>query len=224
MSRLATSLVELSTKRTVPAVLQDALTLDDLFDAEALWAPARVRLLQRLKREEVPVALWPQSLHWNWAKKAASLEPDRLTALGDARLFGIAIESEWQGVLWAETHGPKQQEHTARLGASKRPLVHVCFVEIAPWNWDIPLEPPDTGKVQKRKYKGLGVQLMECAVRWSMQLEFRGRVGLHALPQAEAFYRNDCGMTDIGPDPEYRGLRYLEMTEDQAQSFLEGKP
>ena len=29
---------------------------------------------------------------------------------------------------------------------------------------------------------------------------FKGRVGLHALPQAEQFYREKCGMTPLGKD------------------------
>jgi hypothetical protein len=224
VSEHAITLKEAVGGQIVPAVLDDDLTVDELFDAEAVWAPARVRLLQRLKRENVPSQSWPQSLHWNWAKKAATLKPERLAALGDARLFGLSQSGEWQGVLWGETCELSGVEHTTKVGVPGRNLVYVSFVETAPWNWDVPPHPPDQGGVQRRRFKGLGGQLMECAVRWSEQQEFRGRVGLHALPQAEAFYRKDCGMTDLGPDAGYGGLRYFEMTEEQARQFLEGKP
>lgn len=224
MSTHAITLKDSASGEKVPMLLNDDMTLDELFDAEALWAPARVRLLQRLKREGIERRHWPQSRHWNWAEKAASLDPGRLAALGDVRLFGIAQNSEWQGVLWGETCDPIGTEHQTRAGIPGRSLVYVSYVESAPWNWDVPPQPPDQARVQQRKFKGLGRQLMECAVRWSLQLEFRGRVGLHALPQAEAFYRRDCGMSDLGSDAGYQGMTYFEMTEEQARRFLEDKP
>ena len=46
------------------------------------------------------------------------------------------------------------------------------------------------------------------------------RVGLHSLPQADGFYTNTCGMTDLGTDPEHEGLRYFEMTPEQARAFV----
>lgn len=42
--------------------------------------------------------------------------------------------------------------------------------------------------------------------------------GLHSLPQANGFYANTCGMTDLGPG--YDNLRYFEMTPEQAQVFI----
>lgn len=222
MSEIRTTLKESASGELVTAVLHDELSLDDLFDAEADWAPARVRLLQRVKNAKLPTKYWPQSLHWNWARKAAALEPLRLSALGDSRLFGIRQDERWQGVLWAELCDSDNREHRCRLGSQGRPLVYVPFVEAAPWNWDVPPLPPDVGSVQARRFKGLGSQLMECAVRWSEQQELKGRVGLHALPQAELFYRRDCQMTDLGPDKAYGGLTYFEFTEEQAQKFLEG--
>lgn len=50
----------------------------------------------------------------------------------------------------------------------------------------------------------------------------RGRIGLHLLPQADIFYREKCGMTDLGPDTSYRPrpLRYFDMTEAQAAAFM----
>ena len=46
------------------------------------------------------------------------------------------------------------------------------------------------------------------------------RIGLHSLPQANGFYANTCGMTDLGADLDHRGLRYFEMTPEQAQAFI----
>jgi hypothetical protein len=58
------------------------------------------------------------------------------------------------------------------------------------------------------------------AVQWSIDLGFKGRIGLHALPQADAFYRDVCGMTDLGQDPAYHSLRYFEFSEQQADDYL----
>ena len=43
----------------------------------------------------------------------------------------------------------------------------------------------------------------------SQELGYQGRVGLHALPEAEGFYRR-IGMPDYGSDPEKEGLVYFE--------------
>ena len=54
----------------------------------------------------------------------------------------------------------------------------------------------------------------------SEELEFQGRIGLHSLPQANGFYANACGMTDLGADADHQGLRYFEMTPEQARAFV----
>jgi hypothetical protein len=50
---------------------------------------------------------------------------------------------------------------------------------------------------------------------------FRGRVGLHALPQAEQFYERGCGMTAVGPDPTKQNLLYFELTSERASELLQ---
>jgi hypothetical protein len=36
------------------------------------------------------------------------------------------------------------------------------------------------------------------------------------------FYQKICGMVRLGPDPDYQGLDYFEMTSEQAQLILGG--
>jgi hypothetical protein len=64
---------------------------------------------------------------------------------------------------------------------------------------------------------------MAAAIQLSIDEGNLGRIGLHSLPQADAFYSR-CGMTDMGPDTNYPKfpLRYFEMTETQASSFMKG--
>jgi len=75
-------------------------------------------------------------------------------------------------------------------------------------------------------HKGIGTVLVAAAVQLSIDEGNKGRIGLHSLPQADSFYRDRCGMTDLGPDASYDPkvpLRYFEMTEAQATSYLKGR-
>jgi len=92
-----------------------------------------------------------------------------------------------------------------------RELVYVDFLATAPWN--------RPNFVQAPKYKGIGRLLIATAVSLSLTLEFKGRIGLHSLPQSENWYATVCGFTAGGYDQEKK-LHYFEMTEVQAASFL----
>ena len=216
MSIHRTKLKVIATGELIDAELNDALSLSDLLDAQALWAPEKILIAKQFLQRGVDKAHWPQSLHWNWAEKAVALQPYAPGPLSAFRLFGIAAEGKWQGILLACSVG-----HHAKLGAPNRDLVYVDFVENAPWNWD--LQHID----QKRRLGGLGRQLLELAVQWSEDLGLKGRTGLHSLYQSESFYRDGCKMTDLGEDPGYnprltRPLRYFEFSEAQARAFLGG--
>ncbi|MCK1604980.1 UvrD-helicase domain-containing protein [Bradyrhizobium sp. 166] len=93
-----------------------------------------------------------------------------------------------------------------------RELAYIDRVATAPWNRHKFTETP--------KYKGVGRALFATSVSLSFELEFRGRIGLHALEQSETWYQ-ELGLTDCGFD-EAEGMRYFEMTEEQAIEFLKG--
>ena len=61
----------------------------------------------------------------------------------------------------------------------------------APWNRISLKNPPD--------YKGVGLTLLSFARQRSKELGYEGRVGLHALPKAEKFYKKR-GMINFGID------------------------
>jgi hypothetical protein len=210
VSTQPTKLKRAATGDLVDAELHDSLCLDDLFDAEKDWAPEKIEISRELLNRDVPRTAWPQSLHWNWANKAAELKPYAPGPLSAHRLFGISAESKWQGLLLARCVGCQ-----TRIAPGGRDLVYVEFVETAPWNFQV----PHAGRTSV--FKGIGLQLIELAIRWSDDLGLRGRLGLHSLPQSDSFYRDRCGMSDFGPDPKYQNLRYLELGESQARTFLE---
>jgi hypothetical protein len=52
-----------------------------------------------------------------------------------------------------------------------------------------------------------------------MDLGFKGRIALHSLPQANAWYER-LGMATFGPDAEKQNLNYYEMTAEGAAAFI----
>ncbi len=187
----------------VDASLLDGMSPPDLLVVEAEWLTERSLVMQELLRSAVPRSAWPQSIHWDWRRKAPELE------LLESSGFGIVIESRWQGVMLT-----KSASHFATLAPDKgKPLVYIDYLEVAPWNWRIP-EIARAGR-----YRGIGPTLFWRAVRQSADEGFQGRVGLHSLPQAEAFYMK-CGMTRLGPDPGKQNLTYYELSSKQGMSLL----
>jgi hypothetical protein len=124
------------------------------------------------------------------------------------QFLGIECEGEMQGLMLVATAG-----HDGRLNAQVgKPLVYVDYIVTAPWN--------DPGYVANPRFGLVGKVLIGAAIQVSRELGFRGRLGLHSLPKAEPFYRERCGMTDLGIDAEVEGLRYFEMSSTQARRYM----
>ncbi len=88
-------------------------------------------------------------------------------------------------------------------------------------SWPSSVERPAIVK-RATCYRKAGDLLLRAAILLSRETGWEGRVGLHALPQAESFYR-DRHMSDLGIDSAYQGLRYFEMTPEQSQWLMEGE-
>ena len=109
--------------------------------------------------------------------------------------------------------------HRSRLpdekGRDGQLLSYVEFLEVAPWN------RPE--HVQMSKFRGVGLALINVAIQLSVDEGFKGRMGLHSLPQSEDFYRKVVGMHDHGADAGYPAkLCYFELTEVNALAFVKG--
>jgi len=166
------------------------------------WKSEIDALRSRLTQNKVPRDKWPQDLQWDWSEKA-----DATRATLANQRFALTCEDRLQGLMLVNL-----VKATARLPEQYgKHLVYVDFVSTAPWN------RPDF--VNQTQFVGVGSVFIRVAVELSRTEGFRGRIGLHALPQAEKFYRKTCGMTDLGPDTGYYGLTYFEMTETQATTF-----
>lgn len=195
-------LLDRETNEAVEAELRDAIEQAQLEDWAKHWIPAVAQLIQELVSKKIPRSQWPQSLHWDWAGKTG-----RVQGLLAFRGFSVVAEGITQGMSQVNL------TKTARIASqASKPLVYIEYLEVAPWN------RPDLGR--SFRFSGVGSALLTAATALSYQEGFKGRVGLHSLPQADDFYRR-CGMTDLGQDAAYQNLRYFEMTIEQARAFFE---
>lgn len=197
-------------RRTDGSLAQASLQFDlrayELLLIEKQWAPARLQVTEELAKRGVPPDQWPQSSHWNWANKSGALLDLEACA------FGLICDVQWQAAMLT-----KASSHFARnIEDLGKPLVYVEFLETAPWNWKVPR------LATTRRYRRLGEILMRTAVEQSIGEGFHGRLGLHALSQAEGFYAGKCGMTVMERDPAKQDLRYFEFSREQAARFLAG--
>lgn len=163
---------------------------------ETTWAEARERLAETA--EGAGLAPLEHS-HWDWRNKADSVQAGRHL------LVAVECEGDAQGLM-AVLRLPR------RSVLENGHVVYVDYLETAPWNLKMATATP--------RFLGVGTVLIAEAVRLSLEMQLGGRVGLHSLPQAEAFYARRCGMTRLGPDPAYFDLTYFEHTGQQATEWL----
>ena len=196
-------LLDVRSGEPVEAELWDSITDRQIRDWEEQWVPARNDGLRCLERQH-----WPQDSHWDWRKKASAMQG--LLAFPG---FSIMCNGATQGLMFVE-----RTLHRCQLPQQAgKNLIYVEFLETAPWNRKELFDPPS--------YKGVGTLLIRAAVELSREEDFKGRIGLHSLPQANDWYMNVCGMTNLGPDVQKQKLHYFEMTTAQAEAFItKGNP
>lgn len=188
----------------VEAELWDGITEQQLTDWETEWLPELHGAIRRLHQAGVDKSHWPQSRHWDWRRKVGVMQ----TYLGCPG-FCVMCNGMTQGLMSVDL-----ARHRCQIPEQRgQHLVYVDYLENAPWNRKELLFDPTA-------YRGVGSMLMRAAIELSKAEGFKGRVGLHSLPQAEAWYSNSCGMTDLGVDQSKDGLRYFEMTAAQSKAFI----
>lgn len=202
MSEADVNILRRADNEIVVATLRKGIKLQDLTAVEQEWGPYRTKIRQELTRLGIDKRNWPQSLHWDWTAKGPDLK------LLESNGFAIEFEGATQGVMLTKT-----ASYVSRVETGK-PLVYIDYLESAPWNWNI------RELSQQGEFRGVGSVLFLVAVRQSKQEGFHGRVGLHALPQAESFYAGSSRMTKIGPDPNKQNLPYYELGRTEAEKHL----
>jgi len=195
---------KVATNEAIDAELRDAIEQQQLFDWVLHWQPALYERLKALAAARVSPDNWPQSAHWNWVAKLNEIK-DLLAH----QTLCVVCEGMTQGLMRVDTVGKR-----CRLDSQKGlNLVYIDYLEVAPWNWDGPyFDPP--------RYRGIGTILLRAAIEIRLAEGFKGRIGLHSLPQSTTFYER-CGLANRGPDAAYQSrLPYFEMTPEQVQAFL----
>jgi hypothetical protein len=190
------------TGQTEDAELFSPVDARHIADFDQHWKPAIHQRLRTLPRGTPASVASLEDWGWDWQRKA-----DVFSGRLDYQSFALECSGRTQGLMLCSL------VHIAREDSQRNQhLVYVEFLHTAPWNR--PLFTPTP------LYKGVGAILLATAVSLSIEQEFNGRIGLHSLPQSEEWYRDFCGMADLGIDEEYQRLRYFEMTADQAARFL----
>lgn len=163
---------------------------------EKVWKPERLHLsaCRSLQGKQ------PEHAHWDWKGKTNPFWASQW------RFTGVFLGETCEGLMAVRT-----KSKASRL--SKKPVLYVDFVEVAPWNSRDLTDTP--------RFSGVGTHLVTDAIKMSLDAGWKGRVGLSALSQAKGFYTR-LGMIMIEEgDAEYGDLAYFEFDELTAQKLAE---
>ena len=99
MSGIDTFIQRRSDKEFVAATILEGMAPSDLLVVENEWRAERSSVMQELLAAGVARPNWPESLHWDWSRKAPELQ--LLASTG----FGIVCQKRWQGVMMTKSAG-----------------------------------------------------------------------------------------------------------------------
>lgn len=140
--------------------------------------------------------------HWEWGDKVKES-----AHLLSCPTLAIECAGQTQGLMLLQTDG-----HFGKLPSEiDKPLVYVVYLATAPWNLRALARQP--------RYAGVGLVLLHAAIQMSFDNEFKGRIGLHSLPQAEVFYERQ-GFQCLGVDRKKEDLKYYEFSPQAASEFI----
>ena len=143
-----------------------------------------------------------EDAHWLWHEKV-----HKRTGQLQWESYAVRCDGRTQGLMYLDM--------LRRCRLPSQHNLHMIYIDLlatAPWN--------RPGLAPHPKYRGVGGVLMTEAILHSVAEDFGGRIGLHSLPQAEEYYRMQWRMESLGPDANYHGLTYFEMTTERATEFL----
>jgi GNAT superfamily N-acetyltransferase len=121
-----------------------------------------------------------KDLSWRFKQQLADRQPNW-------ECYAIEYSTTTQGLMLIATQG-----HSSRFDWGQG-LIYVKILMTAPWNRPAIQRQPE--------FQGVGKQMMRFAKQRSVELGYRGRVGLESLPKAVGFYEH-IGMTRMELEPE----------------------
>lgn len=154
----------------------------------ALAQAGRWRL--RLKERHEEDALW------DWRAFVSEYPISRPAKAARYGQYSLWVARELQALMILEESGRRRTTKRASL-----PQVYIEYLSVAPHNRPTLQRP--------RKVAGCGSAMLKWAITLSARKGWRGRVGLHSLPGALAFYKKQ-GFRDFGADPDEEGFHYME--------------
>jgi len=184
------------------ATLYTPIADNNVDDFESLWQPPMIARLATIKDHDELQAASLQDIYWKWREKQQA-RSNRF----DWMSFAVECGGETQGLMFVRTVG------FARIDSQRNlPLIYIDLISAAPWNRN--------GFTDTPLYKGVGPLLLGAAISLSVNEGLDGRLGLHALPQSEDWYRQQ-GMTELGTDTAHpESLVYFEFTSADAQAYV----
>jgi hypothetical protein len=191
------------TARNEPASLFEGIDESNLLSFERDWRIAFDTRVPADASSAERIAANAQDAHWDW-RRLAEIRGNPLLY----QMYAVECAGRMQGIMLVKKGGSFSR-HPDHPNAD---MIYVERIATAPWNRPRFMDKPI--------YKGIGQLLLAAAVNLSFDEELGGRIGLHALSDAEAFYRDVIGMTDFGRDEDHYGLCYFELSSTQAQAFL----
>jgi hypothetical protein len=199
-------LLDVQSKELVEAEIFDQITAADIDEWRTSWKPEVDRVVAELASKNVPKHLWPQSHHWDWANKVPS------AGVIFEKGYSLRCKGRLQGLMRVNSVAGRCRIQE-QLGVD---CIYVDFIEAAPWNQVQYTHTP--------RYTLVGTMLIAAAIHQSIDEGFKGRFGLHSLPQSNNWYAHRLGMMDLGFDQDrYQGrLKYFEATAETAASLLNG--
>lgn len=162
-------------------------------DARVVRIDPLTHLSQASRWKEPLKSVHEEDASWDWSAivTEARLNPPSAGRYED---YALVYADEAQALMVIET-----ARHLNRQGV---PQVYVEYLSVAPWNRRSIQNPP--------RFSMCGSAMIRAAVMRSSDLGIGGRLGLHSLPGALAFYRK-LGLHDFGPDPHEENFHYLEI-------------
>ncbi|MGZ3720719.1 MAG: GNAT family N-acetyltransferase [Bdellovibrionota bacterium] len=194
-----------STGQLVDASLYDGISSENLREYDEIWVPRMREAFQRareLLNQGKSVSHPAEDSHWDWTGKVLKTHGSLYH-----KHYAIECEGKTQGMMQLEL------SHRSRIEPGQH-MVYIDYLSVAPWNRRI-IEP-------KPRFRLVGTVLFNQALGTSDNEGFFGRVGLHALPNAAAWYRDVIKMQSFGQDAEYDNLEYFEIAQENAQKRLKG--
>lgn len=188
------------TGEPVQAKLYEGMEPHNIDHHENIWIPRLASHNQNLKRLGQRDG-HAEDEHWRWSKKV-----DHTAGQLGFKHFAIEVEGNTEGLMLLRLIANK-----SRIESPKE-LVYVDYLSVAPNNRATIVKPP--------KYRSIGTVLFMAAVQVSMSEGMEGRVGLHSLPAAAAWYLK-LGLKDFGPDRSVQNLNYFELSSQQANILLD---